>query len=210
VNITFRTAGPADADAAVPMILASGPAELRYAFGDEERAHAFLRFAFARAGSAFGHACHIVALYDERVAGIAASQCGGWGRMTLDSLRTTAHVLSWFGLHDGLLVAARLADLLRLLPPRESRTMYLSQIAVVEDLRGKGIGTALIQQLIRAARRRGLRSCALYVTTTNARVERLYGRLGFDVVKECPAPPRARAAGLPSVRRMRLRAQPGE
>jgi GNAT superfamily N-acetyltransferase len=60
----------------------------------------------------------------------------------------------------------------------------IEAVRVREDLRGRGLGGALIAWAIDEARRRG---CALVQLTSDKRREeahRLYGRLGFDATHE--------------------------
>ena len=63
----------------------------------------------------------------------------------------------------------------------------LESVAVDQRLRGRGIGTALIQRLLERFQRIGLRRCLLQVRATNTRAIDLYTRLGFRVVGPLPA-----------------------
>jgi ribosomal protein S18 acetylase RimI-like enzyme len=57
-------------------------------------------------------------------------------------------------------------------------------IAVVPNARGKGIGTALLEALLREARAAGHRAISLSVDRTNAGAIELYRRHGFELVAE--------------------------
>lgn len=56
----------------------------------------------------------------------------------------------------------------------------ISDLMVVEALRGQGVGTALIQTLIKRARTQGASVFEIGVTTDNPRAASLYRRLGFE------------------------------
>lgn len=56
----------------------------------------------------------------------------------------------------------------------EGDHLYLSRIEVLPEAQGRGLGTALIRDLIERGR-----TVRLHVFTTNVRARRLYERLGF-------------------------------
>jgi ribosomal-protein-alanine N-acetyltransferase len=55
-------------------------------------------------------------------------------------------------------------------------------IAVVPELEGRGIGSALLAQLIEEARRRGAEDVLLEVRADNPRAQQLYLRFGFEQI----------------------------
>ena len=61
--------------------------------------------------------------------------------------------------------------------------VYLGLIELLPAYQGRGIGTAIINQLIAGAQRRGL-PLTLHVLSTNQPARRLYERLGLNVVEE--------------------------
>lgn len=65
------------------------------------------------------------------------------------------------------------------LVPR-GRVAYVEALAVAEDARGRGIGTALLEAAIDEATRRGASAVVLEVVDTNPAARRLYERLGFE------------------------------
>jgi ribosomal protein S18 acetylase RimI-like enzyme len=60
------------------------------------------------------------------------------------------------------------------------RRAEISDLIVAERWRGRGFGTALIQHLTRAARRRAAPCLEIGADETNTRALALYRRLGFD------------------------------
>lgn len=70
--------------------------------------------------------------------------------------------------------------LLRLLTDEvDNRRFLIDGIAVTEQARGQGIGTALLAELCAEARRRGYEAVRLEVIETNTRARALYEREGF-------------------------------
>jgi ribosomal protein S18 acetylase RimI-like enzyme len=65
---------------------------------------------------------------------------------------------------------------------------WLDELYVVPSLRGAGIGSALLEHAIAAARAAGMRAVDLEVDAAHARAESLYARQGFERL------PRARFA----------------
>jgi len=58
---------------------------------------------------------------------------------------------------------------------------HVTTIAVAPALRGGGLGTALMLELLQEARRGGARVATLDVRVSNEEAQRLYARLGFAV-----------------------------
>jgi GNAT superfamily N-acetyltransferase len=59
--------------------------------------------------------------------------------------------------------------------------LYLDEVYVVPDARGRGVGTAIVAWARAEAQRRGCVRLALEVNHDNPRARRLYERLGFEV-----------------------------
>ena len=59
--------------------------------------------------------------------------------------------------------------------------IHINNVAVREALRGRGLGTALLQHVLQEARRLGATRATLEVRASNTRARRLYERLGFYV-----------------------------
>ena len=59
------------------------------------------------------------------------------------------------------------------------KDMYIHTMAVAPAMRGKGIGTLLLNAVFRIAREKGFSSVSLEVVDTNLDARRLYERIGF-------------------------------
>ncbi len=60
--------------------------------------------------------------------------------------------------------------------------LLMDGICVADDARGRGVGTALIDEIMGVARDLGMSEVRLDVIETNPRAMRLYKRLGFEVI----------------------------
>jgi ribosomal protein S18 acetylase RimI-like enzyme len=59
--------------------------------------------------------------------------------------------------------------------------LYIEAVAVDEKARGEGIGTKLIEEVVRLAGNRAVERVTLEVINTNLRALQLYQRLGFSI-----------------------------
>ena len=64
--------------------------------------------------------------------------------------------------------------------------LYLARLELLPATQGRGVGSALMHQLIERAQFSGLRAVELDVLERNERARRLYERLGFQVVAARP------------------------
>lgn len=202
MNLELRRAGPGDVDEAVPLIYSAGPPGLDYIYGvGRHRVLDFLRAAFVHGSSTMGYRSHVVALVDGSVAGIAAFYDGAeYGRL---SRNTFYPVMRFYGPLTGFGVLRRGIRVQRALVPAPGRDDVLIQhLGVSEQMRGKGIGAALLNNGYDTARRRGFRRCIGDVAVTNPRAQALYERLGCRVTDERKWPVTGPGVRLPDVRRV--------
>lgn len=64
--------------------------------------------------------------------------------------------------------------------------IHINNVAVLPDIRGRGIGTTLMQRVFGEAARLGARRATLEVRASNVGARRLYERLGFTVTGTRP------------------------
>jgi ribosomal protein S18 acetylase RimI-like enzyme len=197
----LRPARPDDAEAAVPLVHASGPELLDYAFGTGSRsALDFLAFAFADGAGFFGWRNLTVAVVDGRVVATAAF----YTRADYKGLSRglTWQALRYYPSRELPRVAWRGNRLKAVMPPPPRRAHYVALLGVPPDVRSRGIGTAVVLHGRAAAERLGRPTYALDVAETNGRARALYERLGFAVTRyqPWPGPP-----GVPATHRMEMR-----
>ncbi|MDR7415354.1 MAG: GNAT family N-acetyltransferase [Armatimonadota bacterium] len=68
----------------------------------------------------------------------------------------------------------------------EPDTALIEAVAVLPQVRGRGVGRALMRRALEEARRAGKRRAALYVVEGNQPALRLYGSLGFRAERRVP------------------------
>jgi ribosomal protein S18 acetylase RimI-like enzyme len=88
-------------------------------------------------------------------------------------------------LHYGLFTAVKLIVMRFLFPERPGKeTCHIAELAVKENVRMKGIGTALLEHGKVVAGEKGLKKYTLHVDAENKPALRLYERTGFELVKK--------------------------
>lgn len=180
----FRPARPGDVEAALPLIYASGPAAFEYVFGPScaGGARSYLRAAFLDGAGQFGWRNHVVGVRGGEV--VAAG--GGWDSSTEIPFLLAALRQFWgqFSLGQVIATAARGLITETVIRPPKKGEFYVGQLGVRADLRGIGVGGALLSHLVEAGRARGFHKIVLDVASTNPRAEALYARSGFRITAE--------------------------
>ncbi len=198
----IRSAGSADADAAAPLILASGPAAYDYVFSLPGRpALEFLRFAFRDGGGFAGYRNHHVAVDGERVVGTGAFYgLESHHRMAREALtQSTRH----YGMIGAVRIVRQSMPVSAMMPPPSEDAIYVANLAVHESVRGRGWGAQLLAVARELAEREGKSALELDVSVRNPRAQALYERTGFLVVAERPFRGNRRRVDVPDHRRMR-------
>jgi ribosomal protein S18 acetylase RimI-like enzyme len=143
----------------------------------------------------------LVARTDGRVSGVCGYHRGGHGMADV----------TWAGLrrHVGPLAALR-ATLVLLPLHRDERpgALVLDGICVDADLRGHGIGTALLDAAGSHARAHGLDAVRLTVVDANTRARALYDRVGFRPVGHDSLGPLGPVYGVDRVTTLERRTTP--
>ncbi|PMQ04799.1 putative N-acetyltransferase [Dyella sp. AD56] len=184
LQVRFRPAAPEDVEVAVPLIYSSGPTAFDYVFAtrDGDDAQAFLRHCFVDGAGEFGWRNHCVGMVDGRVVAVGA----GYGADTKWSFTLAAarQILGHYGTRRALGAIGRGLRVESVIRPPDGDMHYLAHLAVVPELRGRGIGRALIDQLVGMARDAGRSRITLDVAVSNPRAEAMYRRTRFKVIGE--------------------------
>lgn len=184
LRVSFRPAAAEDADVAVPLIYSSGPSAFDFVFTtrDGGDALAFLHHCFVDGAGEFGWRNHWVGVVDGRVVAVGA----GYGADTkwTFTLAAARQIVGHYGLRRALGVIARGLRVESVIRPPDGDMHYLAHLAVLPELRGRGIGRVLIDQLVGLARDAGRSRVTLDVAASNPRAEALYRRAGFKVTGE--------------------------
>ena len=178
-ELRFRACCAQDADAAVPLIYSSGPAAFNYVFCDrsEQQALDFLHHAFVRGHSEFGYRQHTAAILDGKLVAVGALRNSTQNLpFTLAAFRDIVRFYSPLAITRVVAHGLRTEMVIR--PPKAGAAV-LYHLGVAEEYRGRGIGGALIAELVQTARQQNFPAAALDVAETNPRAKDLYQRLGF-------------------------------
>lgn len=81
--------------------------------------------------------------------------------------------------------------------------LVMDGIAVDQDMRGRGIGSLLIEEVVAVAAERECREIRLDVIDTNPRARALYERRGFTALRTARTPYLRRLLGFGAVTTMR-------
>jgi ribosomal protein S18 acetylase RimI-like enzyme len=184
MNLVFRPAEPADADAVVPLIYSSAPAVFDFLFALPGRAspQQFLRQAFVDGAGQFGFRNHVVGVKDGVVVAVGAAWSGASGlAFTLDAGR---QIFACYGIGAALGVILRALRIQEVIAPPARSELCIGNLGVSPERRGGGIGAALIAQLIAQYRHTGIRKVVLDVAVSNPGGQKLYERLGLVVTAE--------------------------
>jgi ribosomal protein S18 acetylase RimI-like enzyme len=182
-RVRFRPARAQDVDAALPLIVSSGPDAFNYVFRTARHTpEDFLRAAFVDGAGEFGFRNHVVGEVDGRV--LAAG--GGWTSATtvpflLAAVRQFITILGPAATPPVVLRGLRTEAVIR--PPVKGE-FYIGHVGVDHACRGQGIGAALVAHLLAMAQEAGARLAVLDVSLNNPRAAALYARLGFEVTAE--------------------------
>ena len=203
-NLVFRRADLGHLEEAIQLIYSAGPREADYAFAvGGQKALDFLRIAFVHGSNLLGHRSQIVAVEDGQVVGIGAFHDGA--KFGMANRKMLYPIAEFYNPLTGAGVITRLTQLQKQLwPPPGRRDLFIQNLGVREDMRGKGVGTGLLSYLIEMARSKGFRRCIIDVAVSNPRAQTLYERLGFRVVEERKWHITGSTAHVPDSRRMEL------
>lgn len=205
MQVRFRPARADDAVAAVPLIYSSGPAAFDYVFADAagQGAQAFLQHCFMDGDGEFGWRNHWVGELRGRVVAVGA----GFGADSKwpFTLAAARQILRHYGLRGAVPVITRGLRVESVIRPPEGDMHYLAHLGVAPELRGQGVGSALIGHLMAAGRQAGRQRMVLDVSSANPRAEELYARTGFVVTREIPSRLARGELRVPSHRRMEWR-----
>ena len=205
-GLIFRVAAACDVDAAVPLIHSSGPAAFDHVFavpgvGD---AQAFLRRAFVDGAGEFGWRNHVVGELDGVVVAVGAGY-GGDTKWPF-TLAAARQILAHYGWRHAAGVIARGLRTESVIPPPTGAMYYLGHLGVSPDLRGKGVGSALVGHLLAARPAHARGPVILDVATSNPDAQRLYQRLRFAVIAERRSTLANAQGRVPDHRRMQWQA----
>ena len=178
--VDIRPARPDDKGPLADIMYSAGREMYDFAFSNGSgAAQAFIQFEFLAGGGFCGFRNLTVLVEDDQVVGTACF----FDRRIYDRLSRGAvgNVFRFYGILGALPVLKRMAHLGSTMTRPEKGELYISNLGVRRDKRGRGMASALIETKCREARAAGYRKLALDVAENNPGALKLYRRLGFRV-----------------------------
>ncbi len=179
--VHIRPAVLTDAGPVVDLIRLSMHEELDWLLGQEKKhpTESVVSALFYRKGNRLSHDICWVAEQDGQVVGALLAYPGRQVHR-LES-RMGLHLVTIFGL-PGVIRLARRLSVYGDLVESEDDEFYLSNLAVLAECQGRGIGASFLNYADELARANGLKKCSLLVVFGNP-ARRLYERSGYQLVQ---------------------------
>lgn len=183
MELSFRKATAKDTLACIDLVYSSGPEILEYMFSKGAKtAKDYIAYEFEQGSGFIGHQIHTVVEYNSKIVGSGAF----YDRKQLLKLylESLSNLVRFYGVTQSVYVlkdALHSSSIIEKPPPN---TIYICNLGVKAESRGLGVGSALIKYETEKARNQGYKHMSLDVATNNPNAEKLYRRLGFELVKE--------------------------
>ena len=185
----LRTPDNGEADDCAKLIYISGPHLYSYIFVEgEPKIYDLIKLLYDTPSSMIAKERTVIEEGNSRIRGlILAYPASDMKKMAIPMLRSLKGLLLINGLLNLLKMLYRL-KLNRHFPGTEDDELFISNIAVFEEYRGKGIATKLLDKAEEIAIEKGLNKLSLYVETDNLHAKRVYEKRGFKEVKKAVLP----------------------
>lgn len=180
MEIEIRPAKKDDIGLIKELIYSSGPDIYDYLYGDKARD--FIEFAYLSGEGFAGYKNVTVAIYQGEVVGTGCFYGLDVHRSLL--LGTVANIQAFFTADEIEGVMERSKKVGAVVYPPAEGEVYLSNFGVSANIRGKGIGSKIIQWYLSKAKDQGYTIFGLDVSAKNPKAKALYERLGLTVIEE--------------------------
>lgn len=199
----IRKAYESEARECAELIYLSGAHIYRYSMiQGAPKIYEFFEIFYNHSGTIYSRENVVVEEEDGRIRGLLlAFPARDMGRMAGGMMKCLKEMAGISGL-GGIIKMFFRMKLNRYMPGTGKDEFFLSNLAVLEEYRGKGIGLGLLNKAEEMAREKNLKSLSLYVEIDNSRARKIYERFGFHVVKEVVLPKGYNKHGLFGFRKM--------
>ena len=150
-----------------------------YLFGSDHARQTLSRL-FEMKSNRFSHQFSEVVCLSDKIAGLVVSYPGR--SMKALELPTALRTVQAIGIFRFFRFIRRSLPLLHV-KEAEPDEYYISNIAVLPEQQGHGLGSHMLQWIEKKARQQGYRKISLTVDIENERAYALYSRTGFEVVE---------------------------
>ncbi|WP_421654447.1 GNAT family N-acetyltransferase [Leptothermofonsia sp. ETS-13] len=180
-NVTLRPAIAADADWAVPLLFATGPALFCYVFASpSEQAIDVLQRAFVRPQHAFSYEYTQVVEVQNQPVGLMLSYPGSLKRQADEKVQQI--MVGILPLRKLPKILVNLADLTRIKQDVAPQEYYILGVSILPEFRNQGLGSYLLNQAEIQSRLYDCSSLCLDVAYTNTGAKALFERIGYRII----------------------------
>lgn len=193
----LRTPYDHEAGDCARLLFISAPSVYSYSLTeDQPKLHELLRLFFRTPGNMHSKENMIVEEEDGKIRGVVlAYPARDMKRLARNTAKCFREMISIAGFRDVVRMILRL-PINRYLPMTEEDGLFVANLAVFEEHRGKGVAVRLMQRAQEIAVEKGLDKLTLVVEIDNSRARRVYEKFGFREVERVDFPSRYHRYGL--------------
>lgn len=167
--------------AVVPKLIAGSAQEVveRVYTSKHKTAQGFIDYSYGRNTNFFSYGIHhFVRMECQTVGCFATYSDKEFAKLTRGFLRS---LFSFYGPIRSFGPLYRAIKLSKTAPPPPRDSLYICNMSVLPEFRGRGLGKALMQRAIQLSQEQGFAKAALDVDITNSSAIALYEKLGFTI-----------------------------
>ncbi|MFC2069602.1 GNAT family N-acetyltransferase [Chloroflexota bacterium] len=178
-----------ESDDCARLIYISGPHLYSYSFIEKEpEIYELFKLFYKQPGNAYSKENVVVEEENGKIRGlILAYPASDMKILTMKTLKCIKGMFMIAGVLNFIKMLFRLR-LNTYLPGLENDEFFISNLAVFEEYRGKGIAVKLLEKAEEMAIEKGLNKLSLYMEIDNSQAERVYEKFGFREVKKVVLP----------------------
>ena len=203
MSIELHPSKPTEVAIAVPLIYSSGPDAFEFVFKNSKvSAIDFLKYAFVKEGGEFSYDNHYSLYQGDNMVGIGS---------VFDTKKAATftkydglNILKFYGLKSlGTIRRGLQVEPIIQLP--KTNEIVIAHLGIQPALRGQGLGTHLINSLMKKSNNKEDSRFILDVSEENPKAKKLYDRLGFITTKKNLSNLRNKFSYVPNHFRMELK-----
>lgn len=190
MNSKLRKPNDDEIDTCASLIFTSGPDLYRYIFANQEpNIYDYIKFLCNVKGSLFSTDNIVIEEEEDSIVRglILAYPVRDMVKISVKMLKSIPGLMRISGFEQFSKIMLRMG-LNRYFPGTSHDELFISNLAVLEEYRGKGIGFTLLQKAEDMALANNLRKLSLYVEIDNSNAIRIYEKYGFIKEKESILP----------------------
>ena len=171
------------------LLYISGPSLYNYTFvAREPKIYDIIKLLYKTPGNSYSRDNIVVEEENGKIRGlILAYPARDMFKMGRQLLKCIIGMLAIGGIFNFIKMMFRL-KLNKYFPGTDKDELFISNLAVFEEHRGKGIAVRLLEKAEEMAMAKGLNKLSLFVEIDNSHAKRVYDRFGFQEVKKAVLP----------------------